>query len=80
MFGYPVGGVFGYSHALGGFSGSHAEYVRVPYAYYGAFPVPDALDDQTALFASDAVPTGWMGADPAGIITGDIVAVWGLWT
>lgn len=77
MFGYPVAGVYGYSHALGGFAGSHAEYVRVPYADVGAFTVPDELDDTTALFASDAAPTGWMGADLGGVGPGDVVAVWG---
>ena len=56
--------VYGYSHAMGGFRGSHAEYVRVPFADYGAFPVPDGVADTDALFASDAAPTGWMGAAP----------------
>ena len=76
-YGYAAGGCYGYSHALGGFAGSHAEYIRVPYADWGTFPVPDEVDDQTAVFASDAAPTGWMGADLAGINPGDIVAVWG---
>jgi threonine dehydrogenase-like Zn-dependent dehydrogenase len=35
------------------------------------------VDDTTALFASDAVPTGWMGADLGGVKPGDVVAVWG---
>jgi threonine dehydrogenase-like Zn-dependent dehydrogenase len=77
MFGSPTGGCFAYSHALGGFAGSHAEYVRVPYADQGAFPVPDGVSDTAALFASDAAPTGWTGADLAGIVPGDTVAVWG---
>jgi threonine dehydrogenase-like Zn-dependent dehydrogenase len=76
-FGYEPGAVFGYSHAMGGFRGSHAEYVRVPFADYGAFPVPEAVDDLSATFVSDAVPTGWMGADLAGVRPGDVVAVWG---
>jgi threonine dehydrogenase-like Zn-dependent dehydrogenase len=76
-YGYAAGGCYGYSHAPGGFDGSHAEYIRVPYADWGTFPVPDEVDDQTAAFASDAAPTGWMGADLAGINPGDIVAVWG---
>jgi threonine dehydrogenase-like Zn-dependent dehydrogenase len=77
MWGSSVGGCFAYSHALGGFAGSHAEFVRVPYADQGAFPVPDGVSDRSALFASDAAPTGWTGADLAGIKGGDIVAVWG---
>nr|QZD57359.1 glutathione-dependent formaldehyde dehydrogenase [Glycomyces sp. TRM65418] len=77
LWGYETGGVYGYSHAMGGFQGSHAEYVRVPFADYGAFPVPDGLDDDAAVFASDAAPTGWMGADLGGVTGGDTVAVWG---
>ncbi len=37
LWGYNVGGCYGYSHALGGFAGSHANYVRVPFADQGAF-------------------------------------------
>jgi threonine dehydrogenase-like Zn-dependent dehydrogenase len=77
MWGSGIGGCFAYSHALGGFAGSHAEYVRVPFADHGAFPVPDGVSDLSALFASDAAPTGWTGADLAGITPGDTVAVWG---
>jgi threonine dehydrogenase-like Zn-dependent dehydrogenase len=75
--GYETGAVFGYSHMMGGFAGSHAEYVRVPFADYGAFTVPDGVDDASAVFTSDAVPTGWMGADLGGVQPGDVVAVWG---
>jgi threonine dehydrogenase-like Zn-dependent dehydrogenase len=77
LWGYETGAVFGYSHAMGGFRGSHAEYVRVPFADYGAFTVPEGVDDISAVFASDAVPTGWMGADLGGVKPGDVVAVWG---
>ena len=77
LWGSPIGGCFAYSHALGGYAGSHAEYIRVPYGDHGAFPVPDGVSDEAALFASDAAPTGWTGADLAGITPGDTVAVWG---
>ena len=77
LWGANPGACFGYSHAMGGLAGSHAEYVRVPYADHGAFTVPDGVTDLQALFVSDAVPTGWMGADLAGISAGDTVAVWG---
>ncbi len=77
LWGSSIGGCFAYSHALGGFAGSHAEYVRVPYADVGAFPIPDGVSDLSAVFASDAAPTGWTGADLVGIHPGDIVAVWG---
>jgi threonine dehydrogenase-like Zn-dependent dehydrogenase len=77
MWGQSPAGIFGYSHAMGGFRGSHAEYVRVPYADRIAFTVPDGVDDATALFASDSAPTGWMGADLGEVRPGDVVAVWG---
>ncbi|MHA7219243.1 zinc-dependent alcohol dehydrogenase [Arthrobacter sp. MDT1-48-3] len=77
LWGFAPGGCFGYSHALGGYAGSHADYIRVPYADQGAFSVPDGVPDLTALFASDAAPTGWTGVDQAEVQAGDVVAVWG---
>jgi threonine dehydrogenase-like Zn-dependent dehydrogenase len=77
MWGQAPGGIFGYSHAMGGFTGSHAEYVRVPFADNTVFAVPDGLDDLSAVFASDSAPTGWMGAHLGGVQPGDVVAVWG---
>ncbi|GAB2586203.1 glutathione-dependent formaldehyde dehydrogenase [Paractinoplanes abujensis] len=77
LWGQAPGGCFGYSHAMGGNPGSHAEYVRVPFADVGAFTVPDHVSDERALFASDSAATGWMGADLGGVKPGDVVAVWG---
>jgi threonine dehydrogenase-like Zn-dependent dehydrogenase len=77
LWGQAPGGCYGYSHAMGGFKGSHAEYIRVPFADVGAFRVPDGVSDERALFASDAAPTGWMGADLGDVRPGDVVAVWG---
>jgi threonine dehydrogenase-like Zn-dependent dehydrogenase len=77
LWGHAPGGCFGYSHAMGGYEGSHAEYVRVPFADVGAFTIPDEVSYDRALFASDSVPTGWMGADLGGVQPGDVVAVWG---
>jgi threonine dehydrogenase-like Zn-dependent dehydrogenase len=77
MWGYAPGGIFGYSHAMGGYKGSHAEYVRVPFADNTAFTIPDEVDDLTALFASDSAPTGYMAAHMGGVQPGDVVAVWG---
>ena len=77
MWGFAPGGCYGYSHAMGGFAGSHAEYIRVPFADVGAFTVPDGVSDDRAVFASDSASTGWMGADLGGVKPGDVVAVWG---
>ncbi len=77
LWGQAIGGCYGYSHALGGWAGSHAPYIRVPYADQGAFAIPDEVSDERALFASDAAPTGWTGAHQAEVRHGDVVAVWG---
>jgi threonine dehydrogenase-like Zn-dependent dehydrogenase len=77
LLGYPTAGIYGYTHAFGGYAGSHAEYVRVPHADKGCFAVPDGVLDEQALFISDAAPTGYMGADFCNIQPGDTVAVWG---
>ena len=77
LFGYPTAGIYGYTHAFGGYAGSHATYVRVPHADVGCFEVPDGVTDEQALFVSDAAPTGFMGADFCNIQPGDTVAVWG---
>jgi threonine dehydrogenase-like Zn-dependent dehydrogenase len=77
LFNYSTAGIFGYSHLFGGYAGSHAEYIRVPYADHGCFVIPDGVTNQQAVFASDAIPTGYMAAEMGNIKTGDVVAVWG---
>lgn len=77
LLGDTIGGIYGYTHAFGGYAGSHAEYVRIPHADTNCFHVPEELSDEQALFASDAWPTGYMGADFCDIQSGDVVAVWG---
>jgi threonine dehydrogenase-like Zn-dependent dehydrogenase len=77
VWGHSPAGIIGYSHMLGGWSGSHANYIRVPFADVNVFPVPEGVPDEKAVFVSDACPTGFMGADLAGIQPGDVVAVWG---
>ncbi|WP_437485189.1 zinc-dependent alcohol dehydrogenase [Sorangium sp. So ce1014] len=76
-FGDTTAAIFGCSHAFGGIAGSHAEYVRVPFADQGAFKVPEAVPDDRAVFAADALPTGYMAADMCGIRPGDVIAIWG---
>jgi threonine dehydrogenase-like Zn-dependent dehydrogenase len=75
--GYPTAGIYGYTHAFGGYAGSHAQYIRVPHADTDCFKVPEGLRDEQVLFLSDAAPTGYMGADFCNIQRGDTIAVWG---
>ncbi len=77
VFGYPTAGIYGYTHAFGGYAGAHATYVRVPFADNDCFLVPDGVRDEQALFLSDAVPTGYMGADFCDLKGGETVAVFG---
>ncbi|MGC4902254.1 zinc-dependent alcohol dehydrogenase [Micromonospora echinospora] len=77
LWGHSPAGILGYSHAAGGYSGSHAEYIRVPFGDVGAFTVPDGVPDDSVVFASDAMPTGWMAAGFCNLKGGEVVAVWG---
>jgi threonine dehydrogenase-like Zn-dependent dehydrogenase len=77
ILGYSTSGIFGYSHLFGGYAGAQAEYVRVPFADYGAIKVPKDISDEALLPISDAFPTGYMGAELCDIQRGDTVAVWG---
>jgi threonine dehydrogenase-like Zn-dependent dehydrogenase len=77
LFGHPTAGVFGYSHLTGGYAGGQAEYARVPFANVGPLKVPDGMPDDQALFLSDILPTGYMGAEMCDIQPGDTIAVWG---
>jgi threonine dehydrogenase-like Zn-dependent dehydrogenase len=77
MWGHATGGIFGYSHMLGGYAGGQAEYARVPFADVGPIKIPAGLTDEQVLFLSDIFPTGYMGAEMCNIEPGDTIAVWG---
>jgi threonine dehydrogenase-like Zn-dependent dehydrogenase len=69
FFGGPEGG--------GGYKGLQAERARCPWADVNLVPIPDGMDDDTAILLSDILPTAWFGADLAGIEAGDHVLVFG---
>jgi len=77
QYGYPLAGLFGYSHITGGFPGGQAEYVRVPYADVGPIKVPAHLTDDQVLFLSDIFPTAYMAAEHCEITPKDTIAIWG---
>lgn len=72
-----VGGIYGYSHTCGGYDGGQAEYVRVPFADVGPARIPDWMSDEDAVLLTDAVPTGYFGAQLGDIAEGDVVVVFG---
>lgn len=72
-----VGGIYGYSHTTGGYDGGQAQYVRVPFADVGPSVVPDWLHEEDALLCTDALATGYFGAQLADVVEGDVVVVLG---
>jgi threonine dehydrogenase-like Zn-dependent dehydrogenase len=72
-----VGGIYGYSHTCGGYDGGQAEFVRVPFADVGPSLIPDWMDDEDAVLLTDALPTGYFGAQLGDIVEGDVVVVFG---
>jgi threonine dehydrogenase-like Zn-dependent dehydrogenase len=62
----------------GGLAGAQAERVRIPVADVNLLGIPDAVDDEHALFVGDILTTGMYGAALAGIQPSDVVAVVGV--
>jgi threonine dehydrogenase-like Zn-dependent dehydrogenase len=72
-----VGALYGYSHTTGGYDGGQAEYVRVPFADVGPTIIPEWMDDEDAVMLTDALSTGYFGAQLGDITEGDTVVVFG---
>jgi alcohol dehydrogenase len=72
-----LGAIYGYSHTAGGYDGGQAEFVRVPFADVGPQIIPDWMDEDDALMCTDALATGYFGAQLGDISEGDTVAVFG---
>jgi S-(hydroxymethyl)glutathione dehydrogenase/alcohol dehydrogenase len=74
-----TGGYFGFSEMFGNYPGGQAEYLRVPYADFSSFVVPESseLDDESLLFLSDVIPTAYWSVENSGVKPGDTVIVLG---
>jgi threonine dehydrogenase-like Zn-dependent dehydrogenase len=70
-------GVYGYSHTTGGYDGGQAQYVRVPFADVGPMKVPEDLSDLDAVPLTDALATGYFGAEMLDLKGGETVVVFG---
>ena len=72
-----AGGAYGYV-AMGPWVGGQAEYIQVPYADFNCLPLPQGREHEAdfALLA-DIFPTGYHGAELAGVKPGESVAVFG---
>jgi len=73
------GGFFGYSDTFGGYPGGQAEYMRVPYANFTPFKIPEdsEVEDEKLLLMSDAMGTAYWSVENAGVKTGNTVIVLG---
>lgn len=74
-----MGGFFGYSETTGGYPGGQAEYMRVPYANFTPFKIPEdtEVEDEKLVLLADVVPTAYWSVDNAGVKDGDTVVVLG---
>jgi S-(hydroxymethyl)glutathione dehydrogenase/alcohol dehydrogenase len=74
-----AGAFFGYSETFGGYPGGQAELLRVPYANFTPFLVPEdcEMEDEKILFLSDIMPTAYWGVDQGNVKPGDTVIVLG---
>lgn len=74
-----MGAFFGYSSTTGGYPGGQAEYLRVPFANFTHFKLPEdcEVEDEKLCLISDAMSTAYWTVDNAGVKNGDTVIVLG---
>jgi len=71
------GAAYGYAQ-MGPYPGGQAEYLRVPYADFNLLELPPGQEwERDFATLSDIFPTGYHGAELAGVRPGDTVAVFG---
>jgi alcohol dehydrogenase len=69
------GGGWALGHTI---DGTHAEFVRVPFADTSIYRLPAGVLDEEALMVADVLPTGYeVGVLKGGVSPGDVVAVVG---
>jgi S-(hydroxymethyl)glutathione dehydrogenase / alcohol dehydrogenase len=74
-----MGAYFGYSDTAGGFPGGQAEFMRVPYANFTPFKIPENSEvaDESLVLLADAASTAFWSVDNAGVKAGDTVVILG---
>jgi S-(hydroxymethyl)glutathione dehydrogenase/alcohol dehydrogenase len=74
-----AGGFFGYTENFGGYPGGQAEYMRVPYANFTPFRIPEdcEVEDEKLLLMSDAMGTAYWSVENAGVKKGSTVIILG---
>lgn len=74
-----VGGLFGFGEQNGNYPGGQAEYLRVPYADFTSFKVPEnsELKDEQIALLSDVIPTAYWSVIHSGLKKGDTAIILG---
>ncbi|MNW24002.1 Formaldehyde dismutase [compost metagenome] len=74
-----MGAFFGYSGNTGGYPGGQAEYLRVPFANFTHFRIPDSCEepDEKLCLIADVMPTAYWSVENAGVKKEDTVIVLG---
>lgn len=74
-----AGAFFGYSETFGGYAGGQAEFLRVPYANFTPFKIPESceVEDEKLCLIADAASTAYWSVDHAGVKDGSTVVVLG---
>jgi len=71
------GGIHGSGPEFGNLPGTHAEFIRVPFADLNLVPIPENVTDEQALFVGDILSTGFTGVLNGKVSTGDTVVIFG---
>lgn len=71
------GGVYGFGVPFGDLAGAQAEVIRVPWADVNLRALADAVSDEAALFAGDALATAFGAVRKTGLRPGETCAVVG---
>lgn len=79
MYGNSTGGLFGYSHMVGGFPGLQAQYCRIPIADNNLLVLPpeNVITPAQAICLSDIMNTAWHGLELSKVTADDTVCIWG---
>jgi S-(hydroxymethyl)glutathione dehydrogenase/alcohol dehydrogenase len=74
-----MGAYFGYSGTTGGYPGGQAEFLRVPFANFTHFKIPESCEepDEKLCLIADAMTTAFWSVDNSGVKGGDTVIVLG---
>jgi alcohol dehydrogenase len=71
------GGMFGHGTTWGGFGGSQAGYLQVPWADACLELIPEGVTEEQAMLVTDNLVTGYQACEFGSIAPGSVVAVFG---